>query len=72
MDDIIGLKQLRQSMEHCIRRVRRGRRLLVVRRSEPIFKIVPVDDADGEWEEVVDFTNIRRGGVDITAVLSRL
>lgn len=39
---IIGLRELRENMEKYIREVRKGRSFIVVRRSKPIFKIVPV------------------------------
>jgi len=41
-----------------------------MKRSEPIFKISPVDE--GQWETVIDFTKIRKGGIEIGELLSRL
>ena len=46
-----------------------GKNIIVIRRSKVLFKVVPAEE---EWEEVVDFTQIKRGGVDINEVLSRL
>ena len=69
MDKIIGLKELRQDVERYATAVQNGASLIVVRRSKPIFRISPVEE---EWEEVVDFTKIKKGGVDIKRVLSRL
>ena len=72
MEHLIGLKQLRQSAGAYIERVRRGQRFVVLRRSKPVFKIIPVDAPDSGWEDVVDFTKVKRGGVHVDDVLSRL
>ncbi len=72
MEHIIGLKQLRQSAGAYIERVRRGQRFVVLRRSRPVFKIVPVDASDTGWEDVVDLTKVKHGGVHIDDVLARL
>lgn len=69
--DIIGLKELRENVSIYAREVQHGRSFVVVKQSKPIFKISPIVDGD-EWEEVVDFTKIKKGGVDIKAVLGRL
>lgn len=62
--NIVGLKDLRENMEKYIKRVRKGESLTVVRRSEPVFRITPVDaDDEAGWETVIDFTKIRKGGV---------
>ena len=70
MEHIIGLKELRQNIEKYTARVKRGESLVVMRRSKPLFRISPVEG--GEWEEVVDFTKIRKGGGPIKELLSRL
>ncbi len=72
MDKFIGLKELRQNMEKYVKRVKKGESLVVLRRSTPLFKISPVEDKEEKWEEVVDFTKIKRGGVDIKDILSRI
>ena len=67
--NIIGLKDLRENMEKYITRVRKGESLTVVRRSEPVFRITPVDAGDESgWETIIDFTEIRKGGVPATEV----
>jgi len=43
---------------------------VVYRRSEPVFRIGPA--VEERWDEVIDFTKIQKGGVDIDAVLERL
>ncbi len=72
MDKFIGLKELRQNMEKYAKRVKKGESLVVLRRSTPLFKISPVEDKEEEWEEVIDFTKIKKGGVDIKDILSRI
>jgi len=70
MNNIVGLKELRQNLEQYVRLVEQGKSLIVLRRSKPLFRISPIEEE--EWEEVVDFTKIRRGGVSIKELLSRL
>lgn len=70
MENIIGLKELRQHIEKYAARVKKGESLVVMRRSSPLFRISPVQDE--EWEEVIDFTKIRKGGVSMKELLSRL
>lgn len=69
----VGLKELREHMETYIRRVRKGESLTVMRRSEPIFRITPVEsDDEGGWETVVDFTKIHPHGVPAGDALKAL
>lgn len=58
MTTIIGLKELRENTEKYIGAVGRGRSFTVVRRSRPIFKVMPVDKwgDEGEWETILDLT----------------
>ncbi len=72
MEKFVGLKELRQNMEKYVKRVKKGENLIVMRRSTPLFKISPVEEKEDEWEEVVDFTKIKKGGVDIKDILSRI
>ena len=71
MENIIGLKELRQNVEKYARDIAKGKSFIVVRRSKPLFRISPVGDEE-EWEEVVDFTKVKKGGVNIKELLSRL
>lgn len=71
MSTIIGVKELREKMEDYIAEINKGASFVVVKRSKPIFNITPID-VDGDWEEVVDFTKIKKGGVKIEEILSRL
>ncbi|MBI3671663.1 type II toxin-antitoxin system prevent-host-death family antitoxin [Candidatus Azambacteria bacterium] len=74
---IIGVKELRENLDKYISEVNNGRSFTVVRRSEPVFRIIPFDDNDKneQWENIIDFTKIKKGGVplnDIRKALSRL
>jgi prevent-host-death family protein len=70
MAKIVGLKELRENMDKYVRDVGSGIDYVVVRRSKPLFKISPVDET--EWETVIDFTKIKKGGVSAKELLSRL
>lgn len=69
---IIGLKELREKTDEYIAQVKRGKSFIVARKSQPIFKISPPDEDSDLWEEVVDFTKIKKGGIPIEDLLSRL
>jgi len=71
INKIVGVKELRQNLDEYIDQISKGGSFTVVRRSKPVFNITPVDYEAG-WEEVVDFTKIKKGGVKIEEVLSRL
>ncbi|MFH1030136.1 MAG: hypothetical protein V1770_02660 [bacterium] len=70
MENTIGLKELRQHMDKYAEKVRQGHSFIIFKRSSPLFKICPATDE--LWEEVVDFTKIRKGGVNVDEILSRL
>ena len=70
MENIITLKNLRENMQEYAQKVKAGRDFVVFKKSQPLFRIVPLNDE--LWEEVVDFTKIQKGGVDINEILSRL
>ncbi len=70
MGKIIGLKNLRENMGKYAQKVREGESFIVFKQSHPLFKISPVDE--DLWEEVIDFTKIKKGGVKIDELLSRL
>lgn len=71
MVKIVGLKELRENMGKYARDVGKGTDYIVVRRSKPLFRMV-APFKDEQWETVVDFTKIKKGGVSIDEVLSRL
>jgi len=70
MENIINLKNLREHMQEYAKKVQKGDSFIVFKKSKPLFKITPIDD--GLWEEVIDFTKIRKQGVDIKDLLQRL
>jgi hypothetical protein len=70
MGKIIGLKQLREGVERYAKEVGKGESFIVMRRSKPLFMLTPVD-SDG-WETVIDFTKMKKGGVDVRDLLKRL
>ena len=71
MENIVGLKQLRENMAQYTEKIDRGKTFIVFKQSKPLFKISPIDNNE-QWEEVVDFTKIKKGGVNIDKILSRL
>ena len=73
-NSIVGLKELRENMDSYISQVKKGRSFVVVRKSKPVFKLTPLDmwGDEGIWEKVVDFTKIKKGGVLLADVLSKV
>jgi len=69
---IVGLKELRENMEKYASLVKKGKSFIVVKRSKPLFKISSIDEDDGLWETVIDFTKLRKGGIPAEELLSRL
>ncbi len=70
--DIVGIKQLRSNLNHYIDQVKKGQSFTVIKRSKAVFKITPVSLAEPEWEEAVDFTKLKKGGIAISELLTRL
>jgi len=71
MENIIGLREFREKTQAAITKIKKGESLVVLKRSKPLFRVVPLD-YDEQWEKVVDFTTAKKGGVDIKDVLERL
>ncbi|MBU3925475.1 hypothetical protein KKB43_00535 [Patescibacteria group bacterium] len=71
MENLIALKDLRLNMEKYATLVKSGKSFIVLKQSKPLFRIIPIDE-DNNWEEVVNFTKIKKGGVDIDALLAAL
>lgn len=71
MNKIIGLKELRENINLYADQVKRGASFVVVKRSKPIFKISPPDDEENRGT-VADFTKIKKDGVPLEDLLSRL
>ena len=51
-------------------RIKKGQNFIVFKRSEPLFRIIPIEE--DRWETVIDFTKIKKGGVSIDELLKRL
>ena len=72
MDNLIGLKELRENVDTYVSEVQKGKSFIVVRRSRPLFKLSPPDEDSELWERIIDFTKIKKGGIAIKNLLSRL
>jgi len=70
MDKMIGLRDLRENTDTYINRVSEGESFVVYRRLKPVFKITSPEDE--QWEELIDFTKLKKGGIEIKDLLSRL
>ncbi|MCD4704805.1 hypothetical protein K8R66_01880 [bacterium] len=71
METLVGLKKLRENMNIYIEQVNQGKSFIILRKSKPLFKISPLLE-EGLWEPVIDFTKIKKGGLDIDKLISRL
>lgn len=69
---ILGLKELRENMKKYASRVEKGESFIIVKKSKPLFKISSLNEDDGLWETVVDFTKIRKGGIPAEELLAHL
>jgi len=69
---ILGLKELRENMQKYASLVGRGKSFIVVKKSKPLFKISSIDEDDGLWETVIDFTKLRKGGISAEELLAKL
>ena len=72
MQTLVGLKEFRNNVAAYTKRIRSGESFLILKRSQPLFKVTPITDVENNWEEVIDFTKIKKGGVKIQELLSRL
>ncbi len=70
MENIVNLKNLRENMGDYVKKISQGKTFIVFKQSKPLFKLSPINE--DRWEEVVDFTKIKKGGVNIDEILSRL
>lgn len=71
MNNIVGLKDLRENINAYIDQVKKGHSFTIVRRSKPVFNITPPEE-ESQWETVVDFTKIKKGGVIIDDVIKAI
>ena len=71
MENMIALKDLRLNMDKYANEVKTGKSFIVLKQSKPLFRLTPIDE-DNRWEEVINFTKIRKGGVNIDELLAAL
>ena len=71
MENLIALKDLRLNMNKYATAVKAGQSFIVLKQSKPLFRLTPINE-DNSWEEVINFTKIKKGGVDINALLAAL
>lgn len=71
MKNIIGLKELRENMENWINQIQKGKSFMVIRKSRPVFKIVP-PETEEQWETVIDFTMLNKNGISADKILREL
>jgi hypothetical protein len=83
MQQIIGLKDLKQNPDAYAKKVHQGHSFIVVKQSKPMFRIsspvipdvreIDLDEEDGKgWKTVIDFTKIRKGGVPVEEVVKSI
>lgn len=72
--NIIGFKELRENAGKYISAVEKGKTFTVVRRSKPIFKMMPVDEwgDEGVWKTLIDFRDKRGNGIRAEDLLKML
>lgn len=70
-DNLITVKELREDMPTIINKVKRGGEFLVLKKSKPVFRLSS-PESDDDWETVIDFTKIKKGGVNIDELLKAL
>lgn len=71
MESLIALKDLRLNMDKYAKEVKAGKSFIVLKQSKPLFKLSPVNE-DSDWEEVINFAKIKKGGVNIDELLASL
>ena len=70
-DNLITVRELREDLPAIINKVCRGGEFLVFKKSKPVFRLSS-PEADGDWETVIDFTKIKKGGININELLKAL
>jgi len=70
MENIINLKHFRENIQEYAQKIKNGQTFIIFKKSKPLFKISSVEEND--WEEVIDFTKIKKGGINLKELLQRL
>jgi prevent-host-death family protein len=71
MENLVGLKDLRLNMEKYAQKVKAGQSFVVVKKNKPLFRLSSINENE-KWEEMIDFTKIKNGGVNIDESLAHL
>lgn len=77
MNKNISIKNFRTNLAEIADEIEDGNTYVIIRRSKPSFKVVPItSDNDEEWETVVDFTDGGKSNgakiEDVLAILKKL
>lgn len=67
--NLVPFKEFRLNAQKYIDAIERGKSFVVIKRSKPVFRIVPVPEV---WETVVDFTSIYPKGIPAKKLLQYL
>ncbi len=70
MKNIVSVKNLREDLQGYAQKVKDGQSFIVFKKSTPLFKISPIEEE--YWEEVIDFSKIKKGGINVKELLKRL
>jgi len=65
--NIIIFKFLRKNIQDMLKKLKRGFRLLRVKKTKLLSKIFSIKK--DIWKEIIDFTKIKKGGVSIKELL---
>ncbi len=69
MTKLIPIKEFRKNLAHYADLAEKGITVVVIRRSEPSFKIVSLEE---EWEDFIDFTEGgKKRGIPAGALLKK-
>jgi predicted RNase H-like HicB family nuclease/antitoxin (DNA-binding transcriptional repressor) of toxin-antitoxin stability system len=71
MENLVGLKDLRLNMEKYAQKVKAGQSFVVIKKNKPLFRLSSINENE-KWEEVIDFTKIKKSGVNIDELLAHL
>ena len=72
MENIIGLKELRQNMPSFAQKVQQGQSFIVVKQSKPLFRITPLIDLDKDVEKVQQNDFLQTSAADLHHLLKPL
>jgi len=69
MRNMLSIKDFRTKLTDYTKRVsENGDSFIVLKKSKPVFKVVPIDADEGEWQTIIDFTEIDPKGVSFDDV----